>query len=376
MSQLLVEKDLQRELTFRNKRPLSTTSNVNYEEIDTIRFILICFIVWGHCLLGWNNRTFSSSLEEIIQITVIQIGKIGTVVFFIISGFLLNNRLERYTIKSYLKEKFPQIYGPWLFFICILSAISVLQLAPISQILSEKDLGKFLYINYQIVDGVVLYTAYWFIISYLVGMLFIIGLKKYVGSIWFIAGLLLFTIFYSVNLYFEWMESNHSKAILSYTFFIWLGLQMNRHLGVIKAKLNNISWSLILPIVLLIFIVACYEGNYLTQIASADPYSSNRASNIILSVFIFLTLLKFGRVSAINRLNPRKTVYGIYLIHNILIFECMQVIDRYFTNQLQRLNVYSLLVIQICFAAFIVTCTYFIVIAISKSKLKRLIGLR
>jgi hypothetical protein len=349
---------------------------VNYQEIDTIRFILICFIIWGHCLLGWNTRISSSFTEEVIKTIVIQSGKISTVTFFLISGFLLKSRLEQYTIKSYFKEKFSQIYGPWLLFICLLSVVSVLQLMPLKELLSQGDFKAFVRYNYAVIDGVVLYTAYWFIISYMLGMALIIGCKSYVNRFWFVLLLLSFTGFYAVNLYFEWIEPNHSKAVLSYVLFIWLGLQINTHLDVVKRKLRDTGWAMITSIMVLSFCIACLEGHYLAAHAKIDPFSSNRFSNIIFSTFFFLSLLKLGKIAAINRLNPRKAVYGIYLCHNILIFECSQLIEHFYKQQLLTVNVYALLGLQICFVTFIIASTYLIVIWIAKSRLKWLIGLK
>ena len=78
---------LPQESRFINDRKIKTiyarpiTSEFDYEQIDTIRFITICFIVWGHCLLGWDQKTTNSLSEEILKSFVLQAGRIGTIIF-------------------------------------------------------------------------------------------------------------------------------------------------------------------------------------------------------------------------------------------------------------------------------------------------------
>src|SRR5471030_2786257 len=55
----------------------------NFEVIDTIRFIAMCSIVWGHCNLGSETTIYHSSTDIILQSIVLQMGKIGTIIFFL-----------------------------------------------------------------------------------------------------------------------------------------------------------------------------------------------------------------------------------------------------------------------------------------------------
>jgi len=347
----------------------------NYEQIDTIRFITIAFIIWGHCLLGWNERVTHSLTEEWVKIFVLQTGKISTIIFFIVSGFLLKPKLNQYTVVSYFKERTPKIYGPWIFFILVFMAISIVQLIPLKELWITKDIRGFIKLNYAILNGLLIYSAYWFITTYIIGMAIIIALRKHINKPWLGLVFLSLTAFYCLNLHYMWIATNHSKAVLSYTFFIWLGIQINNHYSRVTNILKKVSWPLVVLVLLGSFILASYEGYSLTIKECGDAFASNRFTNGILSILLFFALLKLGKISRINKLNPRRTVYGIYLIHNLIIFELMMVINFYFKDYLLTGNVWKILCLQIIFTSFIITVTYQIVRIIGNSRLKRIIGL-
>ena len=347
----------------------------NYQQIDTIRFITICFIVWGHCLLGWDKKTTHTFTEELIKIFVLQTGRISTIIFFIVSGFLLKPKLQDYTVSSYFKKRLPKIYLPWFISISIIMVLSVIQLIPLHDLWVSRDIKTFIRLNYNILNGLLLYSSYWFITTYMAGMAILIFLKNYVNKLWLGLIFLTITLFYCLNLHYVWIDPNHEKAILAYTFFIWLGVQINTHSEKVYDFLNKISWPVVIGLFIGLFILASYEGHSLTDLHLIDAYASNRFTNSILSVFFFLALLKMGKISFINKLNPRHTVYGIYLIHNILIFELVMAVEYYYKDSLASLSVWNLLAIQVCFAAFVIALCYKLVKLMANSKFKWAIGI-
>lgn len=372
---------LPQESRFINDRKIKTvyarpiTSEFDYEQIDTIRFITICFIVWGHCLLGWDQKTTNSLSEEILKSFVLQAGRISTIIFFIVSGFLLKPKIHEYSVKSYFKKRIPKIYLPWLLSISIFMIISVIQLLPLRDLWISRDLKGFVKLNYNILNGLLLYSSYWFITTYMVGMAIIIYFRNYIEKLWFGAIFLVFTVFYCVNLHLSWIDPNHEKAILAYTFFIWLGIQINVYSHIVLKYIRKVSWPAVIVLFVFLFVIACMEGEILTDLHLKDAYASNRFTNILLSIIFFFALLKVGKVRIINTLNPRKTVYGVYLIHNILIFESYLVIDSFFKNDLSNLSIWNLLIVQMTFMTFIITLTYLLVSMIGKSKYSWAVGI-
>jgi len=349
-------------------------STFDYEQIDTIRFITIFFIVWGHCSLGWEQRVSTSWVDDLIKNVVLQTGRISTIIFFVLSGFLLSPKIQEYTVKTYFKKRFPKIYLPWLISISVLLIISVFQLIPLHDLWVSKDLKGFLKMNYAIINGLLLYSSYWFITTYMAGMAIIIYFRKHIGKLWFGGILLSFTLFYCSNLHYQWIDPNHEKAILAYTFFIWLGIQINIYSEDILNYINRTSWPVLILSFASLFTIACLEGEILTEMALKDAYASNRFTNILLSVIFFFALMKLGKIRMVNMLNPRKTVYGIYLIHNILIFECYMLINAFFRAEISALSTWNLLTIQFGFVMFVMILTYKIVSLIGNSKYRWVIG--
>ncbi|MXV17925.1 acyltransferase family protein [Hufsiella ginkgonis] len=350
---------------------------VNYEQIDTIRFITICFIIWGHCLLGWEQRVHAGVIDEMVAVLVLQAGKISTVIFFLVSGFLIRPKLQRYTLKSYFRERSPRVYFPWLSFIVLFMLIQVVQLLPLKELWETRDLERFIQLNYSILDGLLIYSAYWFITTYALSMALFVVLRKHADSWWLGAALGLITLFYCLNLHFQWTDTKHSKAILGYAAFVWTGMKMNKHFTRLQYHLANVPWAAAIGLLLALLLIASYEGIKLTETGCLDPFASNRFSNIILSVTFFLALLKFGKIDLVNKLNPRKTVYGIYLVHNILIFELTAVITSWVSGDVfVSASVWTLLIYQFSFFVVILCFTYLVVNRLSRSRLCWIIGIK
>ncbi|MEO5910900.1 MAG: acyltransferase [Pelobium sp.] len=350
--------------------------NKYYPQIDTIRFITICFIVFGHCLLSqWDEKQFLTPEKEYLHIFVSQTGKISTVIFFIIAGFLLRPKLHHYTLKSYLQDRIPKVYFPWVLFIIIFLIVEIVQELPLKEIFATGNIKLLLDGCYKILNGLLLYTAYWFITTYFVSMILFVTFRKYAESLFFGLILGLITCFYAVNLYYQWIAANHAKSILAYAFFVWIGILLQKHFDTVMNFIKRISWVLFIVVLVVMFYLSCAEGAYLQKIGCVDPFASNRVSNSLFSIVFLLALFKMGRLQLINNLNPRKTVYGIFLIHNLVIYELMIVL-RYYRVFDSVANYWYLLIIQILFCSIIVFITYIIVSILVRSKYSWLIGVK
>ena len=348
----------------------------NYEQIDTIRFLTIFLILWQHCLVGWDKIVPQSFLQEALLTFVLQIGRISTVVFFIISGFLLQPKLKNYTLFSYFKERIPKVFGPWFLFVCVFMLINMVYFMPFRALWADRDIKEFFILSYKLLNGVLLHSAYWFITTYMFSMALIVGFKKHVAKIWFGIALCVFTAFYCVNQHYQWIDPNHTKAVLSYSFFIWLGMRIKVNFSKIESFIKGTPWTVVILTFLAVFLVAAFEGHQLSLLHSKDPFATNRFTNILLSIVFFLTLLKVGKISRINKLNPRKTVFGIYLVHSIVILGLMLIIKASFMHQLGVLNIWKLLLFQISFALGILYITYKIVKILAGTRLGWVIGCR
>lgn len=347
---------------------------INYEQIDTIRGITICLIVWGHCLLGWQDYVPRNTVDLFLKIAVIETGKISTIIFFVVAGFLLRPKLRNYSFASFCKERLPKVYIPWLSFILLFLVLSIIQLLPLAELWASRDLKQFWWYIYKLTDGLMLYTAYWFVTTYIVTMLLLVWLRDQAESAWLGIVLAAVTLFYCINFYYNWVAANHAKAVLAYAFFVWLGMQVNKYYPMIQSAIQKVNWAVLLTALSLSFIISCMDAKYLSGIGCVDPYGSNRISNAVVSLLFFAVLLKAGKSSSINKLKPRKTVYGIFLAHNIVIFELTFIVLRFFSVE-QFESIWMLLVFNLAFFVIVLTVTYGLVWAITKSRYRWLVGI-
>ena len=170
-----------------------------------------------------------------------------------------------------------------------------------------------------------------------------------------------FTLFYSVNLHHAWISVHHTKAFVGYAFFMWLGVQISNNYKKILELLSALSWKLCIGAFFVTFLAACFEGFYLQHIGCADPYASIRFSNIINSVISFACLIKMGQLNIINRLEPRRVVYGVYLLHNLLIYEMINWGSKYFSSGYFVNSAFNLLFLEIVAFAFILSLSILLV---------------
>ncbi|HEY0669198.1 MAG TPA: acyltransferase [Sphingobacteriaceae bacterium] len=347
----------------------------NYYQIDTIRFITISIIVWSHSLFPeWRLPSPDNVTEQIIKAIVIQAGATSTIIFFIVSGILIHSKLQNYTLKKYFNERIPRIYAPWLFIVFFNTILIMLHQLDASELASGDSSVVLSRSVYNIVNGLLIYGPYWFVVTYLVGMVLMITFKNHAGNLIF--GLILFSItfFYCLNFHMGWIDTFHTKAVLAYTFFIWLGFLVHRHWTFLLKKVENTGWVTLIMGLLLLFSVACFEGYFLTKKGVNDSFASNRFTNIIFSLAFFVFLLKVGAISLINNLQPRKIVYGIYLVNSIVILE-LSVLFGTYLKDLSNNHILELLAYQFLFFMIVLVLTFIIVRQLANSRLRWIIGL-
>ncbi|OCX52555.1 hypothetical protein BEL04_13970 [Mucilaginibacter sp. PPCGB 2223] len=333
----------------------------NFEVIDTIRFIAMCSIVWGHCNLGSETTTYHSLADAVLQSVVLQMGKIGTIIFFLISGFLIAPKIEHYTPLKFLRLRFKSTILPWLVFVVIFILLNLVNSPALKSAMRYGDLKQVLLINADIAKNSIFYFAYWFIVVFVISAVTLILLKKYANTLRMGLILGMLTLFYSVNLHYGWISVHHTKAFLGYAFFMWLGMQISRHDQKFIYLLNGTPWFMLIGGFTVSIFIACLEGFHLSRTGCADPYASIRLSNIICSLVAFGCLFKLGELSWVNKLEPRRLVYGIYLVHSILIYEMIVFYTKYFNNRYTVHGSLTLLVAEVVVFALILTASVVLV---------------
>ncbi|MEJ7778458.1 MAG: acyltransferase [Daejeonella sp.] len=341
--------------------PQAAVARANYEEIDTIRFLTISIIVWGHSLFPeWHSRVPANITEEIIKVIVIQVGAISTVAFFLVSGILMNSKLQDYSLRRYFNQRIPKVYEPWVFIVGFNAMLIVLHRLYLNEISLSGDYKQLIYTGYDIMRALLIYGPYWFVVTYFFGMMILILLKQFSANLYFGVMLMSITLFYSINFYYEWIDTLHTKAVLAYTFFIWLGFQLQRRWNDLLKWVARIKWPLLIFVLILLFSLAAYDGYKLSKEGVNDSFASNRLINIVFSLLFFVALLKMGEIRRINKLQPRKIVYGIYLINSIIILELTFML-RSHHDALSEISIWTLLGLQLIYFSVVLLLTWLIV---------------
>jgi len=343
-----------------------TTSD--YQVISTVRIFAICSVVWGHCAIGTHIAAFQNGYSLGLQSFATQLGKMGTILFFIISGFLVSHKLATYTVLGFLQHRFKTTILPWMIFVVLLVSIIIINDKQLTSILLEGNQSEISTMAYRVFSSVIFYHTYWFVLVFIISMVILILFKHYILSPKMGLVLALFTLYYTVNLHFGWTSIHHTRAFLGYILFAWVGIYICKHYLVFTTWVNQKRWKILLPILAIAVAVACIEGDELTRIGCNDPYASIRLSNIFVTLVLFLCLFKAGRARFINRLIPDQIVYGIYLVHNILLYEQTILIKTYLHHSLVNHSTLFLLSMQLINFFFIMFTSIVIVKAFFNRK--------
>lgn len=347
----------------------------NYDFIDAIRCIAMMCIVSEHSIYFEPQDFHPSGWHELYYNATLQFSKFGTISFFLLAGFLIGDNFTNYTPFQYLKRRFNSTIWPWLFWSLLFIFITntdVISNKLFSHIDPPGTTAWQYMFDYTL--KTYLHTMYWFIPNFLFCITLLLIFKKHLYHYLFGAILLLFTLFYCVNIYFVWIPSNHTTAIFGFVFFLWLGAQFHKNWAKVEQWISRQSALLFWALAIITFILGLVETNILENLHNADPYNSLRISNVLYSLACFFLLLKIRHFNFIKILKPRETTYGVYLIHYLIVVRLLNVTFYQLHINLAQLHPLLLLGYQIIRFLYVYIIVILIVLMINKTRFKWLIG--
>ncbi len=286
-----------------------------YQFVDSVRFWSMVAVVGMHGQRVFEPLGIHSPRPMQVLSTPL---KFGTIAFFLISGFLLGDRLRTCDPITYLSRRLKRIFVPWtcwflLFFAMHLFAFHKSNGIPVTMTMAEAKIvwGR---ISYCMVD-----TAYWFVPNLMLGLCVLLVFRRSLYSLWLGAGLLAIDLFYVANMYEEWMPSKHTEAFLGFVFYLWLGSYVSGHLERLKRWLAGLSMYALAGLTALAALVAYGEAQVLFHRGSLDPLNTLRLSNQVFSVLVVLLLVKIGGKTWPSFVHVRRETFGIYLCHTIVV---------------------------------------------------------
>ncbi|RYX87312.1 hypothetical protein EON73_01655 [bacterium] len=352
------------------------TPKKNYDFVDAIRAIAMVGIVTEHSIFFPESVYHpSNQLHYAVYATLYQFVKFGTINFFLLAGFLIGEKFTDYSPLEYLKRRIKSTVTPWLFWSLLFLLIYIIKDAVV---VYRFNKGVF---DYKFTTDILfhtkliyIYSNYWFIPNFLCCITILLIFRKYLYSYWLGSILLLFTLLYAVNIYYTWIEPEHTTAILGFVFFLWLGAQFNKNF---KAFENWVDQTpLLLWVILTVFtlFLSVKEAFILKSMHSIDPYNSLRITNALYSISFFFLLFRIKNLNFTKILKPRETTYGIYLIHYIFVDTLLTEIFRPLKFDISQLQLPELIGYQLLRFAIVYLLTFGLVRLLIHTRLKWTIG--
>lgn len=307
--------------------------------------------------------------DQIVQTLALQFIKFGTIVFFILAGFLIGDKFNQYTTKQYLGRRLHTTLRPWLFWVTVFIILLYINEGVLYfKHYNTTGFSDPLAFIFEQLHFIIVYTSFWFIINFMLCITILLLFRKYMYNFIFGTILGVLSLFYSVNLYFEWIPTGHTTALFGFVFYLWLGVILHKYFENFKEWVNKRSFSSLFFWVILTFILSCLETLNLMQLGSEDSLNTLRITNIFFSFACFLFLYRFCNFKAIEKLNPRSMTFGIHLLHHILIIIFLPMLIRPLKIVYKNEPAWHLFFLQFLIFLLIYATTYALVYYIGKSK--------
>lgn len=295
----------------------TSTEERSYHFADFIRFVAMCAIIFQHSFIVEKAVLISDAPSVITFFFLKVMAKIGSISFFLVSGFLLSSALERYSSKEYLNKRVKNIFKPYVLFVFI-----YLMLDMAGAFFGEQKITSLAELPAFVAGkllGILFFTSYWFIFNYFISVMLLLSLRKYLYEPWL--GILFFccTMVYAINVHLEWFTPHHTTAFVGFTFFLWLGANLKKYEEAFWKLIDGTPWWKLIAAVLVTLGVNFYETLYLLETAATVVDSSLKVTNILYCFAVFMLLSKIGVNIRFGFMNPRDETYPLYLIHPIFL---------------------------------------------------------
>lgn len=284
----------------------SQSRKKNYPFVDFIRFFSIMGIVWAHSDIFPEKLILIEHFRDhaFAYIAFKQVFKFSVISFFIISGFLMGEQLKSLPPLVYFMNRVRSILGPYLIALTIFMLLVAIFVRPFGDPTILDNLNNFFYLIFS--------TPYWYIPVYFLTFIFLLPFHKYFNKIWFGGILLLITAYYTYTTVH--LGKNHTTSPFGFVFYVWFGTFIYNY-DLIK-KIRQIKWPLLIGLIVISFLLACYQSYAL--VLKHSPFFSNnlRVFNQVYGVLVFCFLIKICPENpSYWRLKPRQETFGIYLYH-------------------------------------------------------------
>jgi membrane-bound acyltransferase YfiQ involved in biofilm formation len=244
--------------------------------------------------------------------------KFATIGFFLISGFLLGERVDRRSPVEYFVRRFRRVFVPWSFWFGIMCAgLVVYQLA--GHGVGHSNLGELLWMAFTTSRSTLYDTAFWFVPNLLLCIAILLMCRRYLYSLKLGLVLLACNLAYVANLYALWFPTTHTRARLGFVFYLWLGSYAAHNFEKVSKVLARIPVAVFVATSLITGIASYWESHLLGALSGTDPLNTLRLSNQAFSISMVLLIFKFSRATWPRFIDVRRHTFGLYLTHSLVL---------------------------------------------------------
>jgi peptidoglycan/LPS O-acetylase OafA/YrhL len=377
-------------------QPIETSYNTlastksDYSFISWVRIIAMFSIVAVHCITfpspssklpmraQANFPLFSlmTSDQATYLLILEQCMRFGTLIFFMVSGFLVGMTLNNNSAWEYYKRRLNTIAVP---FLIAFSLYCLYFLKPIFiNIILGNTTPDLLYSTADKIGLYLIYTPYWFIPTYFLSLAILLILRQHLLKPWLGVLLISINLFYAFNVHLKLIESRHSQAVIGFILYLWLGYIIART-NAISRSLKVVSNSALVGITILVFGFSLLEVYVLYSAGSWDPVNSLRLSNQLFAISLFFLLARNNYLHRLRFIKPRVESFGIYLYHMFFLVIVVRVLD-YFPwlhqfNYQPTHSGFTLVLLSLARGILVLTLTLIFVKILAVSRFRWLIGL-
>jgi hypothetical protein len=293
---------------------------ISTKNFDNIRIIALLSILAVHTNLPnsklLNNTNFDVDSQFLMYIIYINVFKAGTILFFIVSGFLFEMQSSKFIDFSvFIKRKVSSLLRPYfiLFFVPTIVIIGLIE--PNFGVFKE-NMNFHTYII-RIIENVFL-TNYWFVPALFITLVinYFIAKKNIIKSLIVFVPIWLFCY---INTYLKFAPSGHTIWFIGF----FVVFTMGRLICIYNNKIADInlfkSKKKILLIVFIFYVISNLESILIFNYGhNLDYLNTLRIGNITYSIFLFFLLnMIFNKIVFV--LPFGFSFYFIYLIHPFVL---------------------------------------------------------
>jgi membrane-bound acyltransferase YfiQ involved in biofilm formation len=344
--------------------------------VNNVRFLSMAAIVAGHSV-GVTPHVTGGDLSGLLVRATIQAFKFGTIGFFLISGFLMGNGLERKRASVYLARRLHTVFLPWLLWFLLYCSLELMYHLAVGDLHFDSMPGMLISII-DLVEGTLLGSAYWFIPNLILSMCVLLLCKHFLDDLRFGAALLIPSLLYGVNVHTQWLPLSYTQVLSGFVFYLWLGAWAARNYARVETWISRVRASHFLCLVVLSGWAALQESSILTAAGSKGAVDTLRITNQLYSVAVVLAIVKSRKPAWPHFMNVRTGTFGIYLSHTIALSAIWhggkQILPVSLSSAARDSNAISLCISFVLFASAYTASTLLTTYLVSKPRVRWVVG--